>query len=138
MGSRYTWTNAGLLSTGPLGTNFSEMRIEIQKFHSLKLMGSRYTWTNAGLLSTGPLGTNFSEMQIEIQKFHSLKGYGFKKIREYSFKSKLIRIHFIQFSFLHRNFVRYADNWNKENPLHKCPNMIYYNMVLHVTCQCQV
>ena len=27
-----TWSNAGLLSIGPLGTNFSENRIEIQNF----------------------------------------------------------------------------------------------------------
>ena len=27
-----TWTNAGLLSIGPLGTNFSEILSEIQKF----------------------------------------------------------------------------------------------------------
>ena len=31
-----TWTNAGLLSFGPLGTNFSEMRIKIQDFSFTK------------------------------------------------------------------------------------------------------
>ena len=30
------WTNAGLLLIGPLGTNFSEILIEIQHFHSRK------------------------------------------------------------------------------------------------------
>ena len=32
-----TWTNAGLLSIGPLGTNFSETRIKIQKFSFMKI-----------------------------------------------------------------------------------------------------
>ena len=31
-----TWTNGNLLSIGPLGTNFSKIRIEIQNFHSWK------------------------------------------------------------------------------------------------------
>ena len=31
-----TWTNADWLLIGPLGTNFSEIRIEIQNFHSRK------------------------------------------------------------------------------------------------------
>ena len=32
-----TWTNAGLLSIGPLETNFSEIRIEIQIFSFTKI-----------------------------------------------------------------------------------------------------
>ena len=32
-----TWTNAGLLSIGHLGTNFSEIQIEIQKFSFMKM-----------------------------------------------------------------------------------------------------
>ena len=31
-----TWTNVGILLIGPLGTNFSEMLIEIKHFHSRK------------------------------------------------------------------------------------------------------
>ena len=34
-----TWTNADLLAIGPLGTNVSENRIKIQRFHSRK-----YIW----------------------------------------------------------------------------------------------
>ena len=30
------WTNAGILSIGPLGTNFSEILMEIKYFHSSK------------------------------------------------------------------------------------------------------
>ena len=32
-----TWTNAGLLSIGPLGTNFSEIWIKTQKFSFMKM-----------------------------------------------------------------------------------------------------
>ena len=33
-----TWTNAGILSTGPLGTNFSEILIKIYRFSFKKML----------------------------------------------------------------------------------------------------
>ena len=49
------WTNAGILLIGPLGTNFSEILIEIHTF-SFKKMHLK-------------IGTNFSEILIEIHTF---------------------------------------------------------------------
>ena len=37
MACRLFWTNAGLLSIGPLGTNFSEILIKIQDFSFMKM-----------------------------------------------------------------------------------------------------
>ena len=39
-----TWTNVGLLSFGPLGTSFSQVRMEIQKFHSWKFIWKCGSW----------------------------------------------------------------------------------------------
>ena len=76
------WTNAGILLVGPLGTNLSEISIEIHIFSykkmSLKMssakwplfrLGQAIIWTNAGILLVGPLGTNLSEISIKIHIF---------------------------------------------------------------------
>ena len=87
--------NGGILLIGPLGTNFSEIWMEIQIF-SLKKMCLKMSYAKCfpfrlglnvllswlqwyieflksrGILLIGPLGTNFSEIWMEIQIF-SLK-----------------------------------------------------------------
>ena len=46
-----TWTNAGLLSIGPLATNFSEIWIKIQKFSFMKNAFWSVVWRMAAILS---------------------------------------------------------------------------------------
>ena len=41
------WTNTGILLIGPLGTNFSEILIEIQAF-SLNIIRLKMTYANIG------------------------------------------------------------------------------------------
>ena len=67
-----TWTNAGLLSIGHLGTNCSEIRIEIQKFSFMKmhLNLSPAKWRpfcpGEGELIPGPWPTRASYCPIEL------------------------------------------------------------------------
>ena len=44
------WTNAGILSTGPLGTNFSEILIEIYTFSLKKIAFENVFWKMAAIL----------------------------------------------------------------------------------------
>ena len=48
-----TWPNAGLLSIGPLGTNFSEIQIEIQNFSLMKMHLKMSSAKLAAILSRG-------------------------------------------------------------------------------------
>ena len=48
------WTIAGLLSIGPLGTNFSEILIKIQNFHSRKCIW-KYRLRNGGHFVQGEM-----------------------------------------------------------------------------------
>ena len=45
------WTNAGILLTGPLGTNFNEILIEIYKFSFTKILFQNVVWKIVTLLS---------------------------------------------------------------------------------------
>ena len=47
------WTNAGLLSIGPLGTNFSEILIKIQNFSFKKMHLKMLSAKMAAILSRG-------------------------------------------------------------------------------------
>ena len=46
-----TWTNAGLLSIGHLGTNFSEIQIEIQKFSFMKMISKHVVCDMAAIFA---------------------------------------------------------------------------------------
>ena len=69
-----TWTNAGILSIGAFGTNFSESLIEIKHFHfknciwkcRLRQWGPFCLGLNV-LIRT--IGRNFSEILFKIQEF---------------------------------------------------------------------
>ena len=89
------WTNAVLLSIGPVGTNFSQNVFKIQTFSFKKMHlnqcfiivnwtnrrstlqsnciqnfhSRKCIWTNTVLLSIGPIGTNFSQIICKIQTF---------------------------------------------------------------------
>ena len=68
------WNNAGILSIGPLGINFSEILIEILtfSFKKMRLRVSSAKWQPFCLclnVLIGPLVTNFSEILIEINTF---------------------------------------------------------------------
>ena len=45
------WTNAGILLTGPLGTNFSEILIAIHNFHSRKCISTYHPWNDSHFVS---------------------------------------------------------------------------------------
>ena len=68
------WTNAGIWLIGPLGTNFSEILIEIYIFSfkksHLKLSLGNWRQFCLGLnVLIGPLGTNLNELWTNIQPF---------------------------------------------------------------------
>ena len=67
------WTNAGILLIGPLGTNFSENWIGIEKFSIKEMhlkMSAKWRLFGLGLNELiGPLGTNVSEIIIVIYIF---------------------------------------------------------------------
>ena len=55
-----TWTNAGLLSIGPLGTNFSGIQIKIQNFSLIKMYFEMLSAKLAATLSRGDELNKFS------------------------------------------------------------------------------
>ena len=64
-----TWTNAGLLSNGPLGTNFSEIQIEIQNVPLMKI----HLKTSAILFrEEGGGGGGGHELNQCIEFFHTI------------------------------------------------------------------
>ena len=69
------WTNAGILLFGPLGTNFSEILIEILtfSFEKMRLKVSSGNWQPFcfGLnVLIGPTGARFGAIGIKTQTFH--------------------------------------------------------------------
>ena len=84
------WTNAGMLSIGPLGTNFSEILSEIHTFSfkkmRLKMSSAKWRpfclglnvlmapWTIVDLKSVRPISIHLGAMSFEMLKiYHSLK-----------------------------------------------------------------
>ena len=52
-GNGFYWTNAALLSIGPLGTNFNEIRMGTQNFSSMKMLLKMSSAKVAAILSRG-------------------------------------------------------------------------------------
>ena len=63
------WTNAGILSIGPLGINFSEISMEIQtfSFKKMRLKSSSAEW------QPSCLGLNvFKRVKLLVHTYHTL------------------------------------------------------------------
>ena len=76
------WTNAGILLSRPLRTNFSEILIRIKRFSfkkmHFKMSSAKWRPFCLGLnelMSTGPLGTFFSEIWIKINCCQQIVGH---------------------------------------------------------------
>ena len=117
------WANAGLLLTGPLGTNFNAVWIKIQPWtnRGRETQVSKLTtidsdnglasgrrqviiWTNAGKWLIGPLGINFSEILIEIITFSFKKTH----LKMWSTKWRLFHLGHNELTYLKSNLIMSA------------------------------
>ena len=70
-----TWNNADLLSIGPIGTNFSEIWIEIQHFSFMKVHLKLSSAKMAAILSRGDeLSTHLLPAQCSMNNIHRVNG----------------------------------------------------------------
>ena len=90
------WTNAGLLSNGPLGTNFGEVLLNIQNFQSRKCIG-KYHLRNGGYFiqeevsQKGPPGSQIGDYYTDTLLANSLgkKSNGTLPSNEFQWFEKL-------------------------------------------------
>ena len=76
-GNGFYWTNAALLSIGPLGTNFNEIRMGTQNFSSMKMLLKMSSAKVAAILSRGrwvyKIRTSFRSASCSfLHKIHAL------------------------------------------------------------------